>query len=337
MARGLVKRGAQGLTRRGLRRAAAAAGYTLVTKHWWGPVPDLDALPPGYFERRSPLSGLSFDVQEQLELVRTALGPFLAEFEPLTQGDGAQFNLDNGTFGPVDAEVLYAMTRWKRPRRIVELGSGASTLVLDLARRANEAGGHPCELTSYDPYPGTVAKLEPGRVAAATDLREMSLLELPLEFFAALEANDILFVDTSHAAKTGSDVNYLVLDVLPVLQPGVVVHFHDVFLPWEYPPDWLVNHGAYWTEQYLLQAFLAFNDAYRVLVSAQAMIREFPEETAALIPSSATEERARRFAEVPLRPPGPAEIFRSARGEQLPASRRPVVTPGSLWLVREAG
>ena len=89
--------------------------------------------------------------------------------------------------------------------------------------------------------------------------------DLPLEIFAPLEAGDVLFVDSSHVLAIGSDVQHLVLRVLPRLSPGVVVHFHDIFLPAEYPREWVLERFRFWNEQYALHAFLAFNDAYRVL------------------------------------------------------------------------
>ncbi len=95
---------------------------------------------------------------------------------------------------------------------------------------------------------------------------------------------DILFVDTTHTVKIGSDVNFIVLDVLPRLAPGVIVHFHDIFLPFEYPRRWFETDGYLWAEQYLLQAFLAFNTAFEVLVPAQALARDQAERLRRVVP-----------------------------------------------------
>ena len=107
---------------------------------------------------------------------------------------------------------------------------------------------------------------------------------MPLSEFEALEAGDVLFCDTTHTVKLGSEVNYLILEVLPRLAPGVLVHFHDVFLPWEYPRKWPLQSRWYWSEQYLLQAFLAFNPAFEILFASQLATRAEPERVAALIP-----------------------------------------------------
>lgn len=87
------------------------------------------------------------------------------------------------------------------------------------------------------------------------------------KFFSQLRSDDILFIDSSHTVKTGGDVNYLFLEVLPRLHPGVIVHAHDIFLPFEYRRDWIIEEFRFWTEQSLLQAFLTFNSEFEVLVA----------------------------------------------------------------------
>jgi hypothetical protein len=112
----------------------------------------------------------------------------------------------------------------------------------------------------------------------------MRAQEVPLEAFAALGAGDVLFVDTTHVVKLGGDVNRVVLDVLPRLAPGVLVHFHDVYLPWEYHPR-LVAESGFWNEQYLLQAHLAENPRSAVLFGAQAVTRRHRDEVERVVPS----------------------------------------------------
>jgi hypothetical protein len=177
------------------------------------------------------------------------------------------------------------MIRARKPQRVVELGSGYTTLLIAAACRRNGEEGRQTEHLAYDPYPRPhilgAAPLSPTR------LEPISATDVPLRVFSELRAGDILFVDTTHTVKLGSDVNHVVLDVLPVLAPGVIVHFHDVFLPWEYPRAWFQEMRYYWAEQYLLQAFLAYNDAFEVLVPAQAIAREHPDRLARAIPSFA--------------------------------------------------
>jgi hypothetical protein len=110
--------------------------------------------------------------------------------------------------------------------------------------------------------------------------------EVADDVFRELEAGDLLFVDTSHTVKPGSDVNRIVLDLLPILAPGVIVHFHDIFLPFPYSRDHL-DDAHFWNEQYLLQAFLTENPAWEVLVGAQAVARAHPHRLREAIPSFA--------------------------------------------------
>ena len=160
------------------------------------------------------------------------------------------------------------MVRQLKPKRLLEIGSGHSTLVSAAACARNAEEGFPVEFVSVDPEP----RLPISDVHGLSRAERRSAAELPLERFASLDAGDILFVDTTHTVKRGGEVNYLVLEVLPSLREGVVVHFHDIFLPYDYPPEWF-DRGWYLTEQYLLQAFLVANPLYEVVVAGHALSR----------------------------------------------------------------
>lgn len=108
-------------------------------------------------------------------------------------------------------------------------------------------------------------------VAGITRLVKQKVEDVDLAFFDAFEENDLLFIDSSHVSKAGSDVNYLFFEVLPRLKPGVVVHIHDIFLPDEYPKVWVIDQGRNWNEQYLLRAFLQFNREWEILWAAHFM------------------------------------------------------------------
>ena len=276
--------------RSALKGSARRLGFDLVNRHFYSPVPDLENIPDAYWSRRSALAGLDWDADRQLAYVEEDLAAHVREFTPSRSAPpGAPaFYLDNGTYGAVDAELLYAMVRHHKPRRVLEVGSGFSSLVIGQAMAANAAEGDQGRFEIVDPWPGS-ASYEMGGAPAlrrVAELRQVSILDVPLDDLAALEAGDILFVDTTHTVKVGGDVNRLVLDVLPLLAPGVVVHFHDVFLPFEYPRDWVVEQEWYWAEQYLLQAFLAFNGAFEILVAAHHLAREHPDRLAASIPTA---------------------------------------------------
>ena len=151
------------------------------------------------------------------------------------------------------------MVRHFQPRRIIEVGSGFSSLVFGQAAAKNKSSALIC----IDPFPHEFRKSN--GIPALQSLIEKKVQDVDLEFFSQLESGDILFIDSSHTVKIGGDVNYLFLEVLPRLKAGVIVHVHDIFFPFEYRRDWVLEEFRFWTEQYLLQAFLIFNSEFEVL------------------------------------------------------------------------
>jgi len=259
---------------RAMRATAGRMGFDLIRRSGMSPIPQPEDL-EGVWERVSPLGGLRFDAEAQLAYLGR-LSPHLAEF---TAPPG--FGAGNRRFGIVDAALLYAMIRDAKPRRVLEVGAGFSTLITAAACARNRAEGHAASFVSVDPHPLDFLRK---RLDGLDELREAKATEIPLAEFAELEEDDVLFVDTTHTVKVGGDANYLILDALPVLRLGVLVHFHDIFLPYEYP-RWLIERGRnYWAEQYLLQAFLAFNREFEVLFATYFFSRQFPERLAQAIP-----------------------------------------------------
>ena len=273
-----------------LKRLLRWAGFDLVKRHFYSPVPDLANLPDAFWSRRSRLGGVTFDAEAQLRWIEDELAPHIAEFDPPRHQLPGEtgFYLDNGTYGPVDAELLYGLIRHSNPRRVVEIGSGFSSLVIGAALEANRGGGAESSYEIIDPWPGSASYDMGGEEALRRvgDVRKVSVTDLSVDEFRTLGENDILFVDATHTVKIGGDVNRIVLDILPTLAPGVLVHFHDVFLPWEYPREWVERKEWYWAEQYLLQAFLAFNDSFEVLLAAHFLAREHNDRLARSIPSA---------------------------------------------------
>lgn len=261
------------------RRAAAAAGFDVVLRTFYSPIPALDELSPGALERRSELAGIEFDLDAQLAWIERTLAGAPAEFAPAPAGTPQRYTAGTVSYTPLDATLLYGVMRARRPARVIELGSGASTLVTAQAALANAGEGHPLELTVYDPFPGPGTEALPG-VASLERLRAQ---DIPPAVFERLQPGDVLFVDTTHTVKVGSDVNAIVLDVLPRLPRGVLVHVHDIFLPYEYPRRWLEDFGLYWNEQYLLQAFLAQNPSWTIRCATAALVRDRGERLAALL------------------------------------------------------
>jgi predicted O-methyltransferase YrrM len=255
-----------------LRRLARAAGQDLVTRNYYSPIPDWEQLPSEVFDRRRQLRGIEFDLDRQLGFLKT-LEPFLAEFEP-PQG----WAWGRETYGAVEADVVHAIVRRQRPRRIIELGSGFSSLIIAAAARRNAGEGSPVAYTAYDPYARDFIR---AGVEGLT-LVPRSAGDVKTEEFEALGEGDILFVDTTHTVKLGSEVNYVILDALPSLASGVLVHVHDVYLPYEYPREFF-EQRCFWAEQYLLQAFLTENPNWEIALPLYALVRERSVEVSALV------------------------------------------------------
>ena len=231
--------------------------------HYYSPVPSLGDIQAadGAFGRPRPLSGVDLDDAGQVALFQE-LVPFYAELPwGETPGKGLRFGLRNDFYSFADAIFLYCVMRRFRPRRVIEVGSGySSCAMLDTSDRF--LGGQ-VQFTFIEPYAQAFLALLKPEDRAALRLLESRVQDVPLETYDALAANDILFVDSSHVSKFGSDLNHIVFEVLPRLAPGVLVHFHDVYYPFEYPRE-VVYSGIAWNEAYLLRAFLQFNEAFRV-------------------------------------------------------------------------
>ena len=238
------------------------------------------------WDRPSSLAGVEIDTGAMCKRLGVLAEQWEEEFREVA-GDYVE-NTRRG-FGPgypeFDARTLYYFLRDYKPRRYLEVGSGLSTYYASLAAARNAEEGSPLHLTCVEPYP-----FEALRTLPDFDLVEGFVQDTPLEVFESLEAGDVLFIDSSHALKVDSDVAYLFLEVLPRIRPGVLVHIHDVPFPFNvpYPADtWLFGERwpVYWNEAMVVQAFLAFNASFEVLLSVpmvrhqdEAFLRErFPD------------------------------------------------------------
>lgn len=235
--------------------------------HYYSPIPSQSHVRAN--ERRlfgSPprtLPGVDLREEAQLALLRELERYYGEQPFPRHRAPPRRYCFVNPSYSYSDALFLYGMIRHARPRRVVEVGSGYSSCVtLD----TNELFfGDAIECTFVEPYPELLRSLlRPGDEARIRLLPQDAQSVEP-KVFDELEANDILFIDSTHVSKVGSDVNHLMFEVLPRLRPGVYVHFHDVFHPFEYPPAW-VYEGRAWSEAYLLRAFLMFNPAFEIVL-----------------------------------------------------------------------
>jgi len=239
-------------------------GLHVVANDFNSPIPDTRTLDAAY-GRATEHVGVDFREAEQLALLER-FSEYKSEMSwpRSATADSRQYFLDNGRFEGVDARILWATIRDARPKRVVEVGSGMSTILAAAALRKNRDDGEPGELLAIEPYPAPF--LDVPALEVVTLIQE-PVEHVPLDTFESLGANDILFIDSTHILKAGGDVQYLFLEVLPRLAPGVLVHVHDIYLPWEYPRAFVTKTNSFWTEQYLLQAFLINNSRVEVVFS----------------------------------------------------------------------
>ena len=257
------------------------AGVWVVPADYNAPIPALD-LDRQRHHRASVLAGVDLRIPEQLDTLTRFASSYGHEWSAMAADptpNAWDYYHHNESFSRVDAELTHAFVRDLKPRRIVEVGSGMSTRLLAHAGRSNASEGHAFEMTVIDPFPGTVVV---DGVPGVTRLIQAPVETQSLELFE-LEPNDVLFVDSTHVLKAGGDVEFLLFEVLPRLKPGVVVHFHDVYLPFDYPPQIYASRW-FWTEQYALRALLTNNPQLRVLWSSFAVYRRHPDDLVAALP-----------------------------------------------------
>lgn len=240
--------------------------------HFYSPIPSeadilrhfdgFDRAPPG-------LSGIDLREDRQLLLLDRFRG-FYAEIPFSDQKQsGLRYYYDNPNYSYADAIFLHCTIRDLEPRKIVEIGSGnSSCVILDTNDRFFDGK---IECVFIEPNADFVKSLLLPEDTRSVRLIEKKLQELDVAYFEQLEAGDILFVDSTHVSKLGSDVNALFFEILPSLRQGVVIHVHDVFYPFEYPIEWL-EEGRAWNEQYLLRAFLQYNQAFDIRLFSSFVI-----------------------------------------------------------------
>jgi hypothetical protein len=277
------------LTDEELRQQAEARGYHLVRRHYYSPIPDVDdCSAPGFWDAESQLPGVDMNDAVGLDLLANVFPKYLEEFRvryPVHQQDGRDgFYLINGVYMAVDAHVYYALVRHLKPRRIIEIGSGESTRLAMDATAANSREGHNCTVTAVEPYPN--ARLKQLAHQGSLNLVEAKVQDVGLELFQELQSGDILFIDSTHVLREGNDVQFEYLELLPRLPEGVYVHVHDISLPRRYAQVYM-DQGIYWNEQYLLQAFLAFNSRFEVVWPGNYLLLRHPEAMHAAFPEIA--------------------------------------------------
>jgi predicted O-methyltransferase YrrM len=236
--------------------------------HYSSPLPDTKEIlsrSQVLFDRSmADLPGIDLREESQLKLLESFSYYYNDLPFPTQRGETTRYYYDNGWFGYGDAITLYSVLRHYEPHRVVEVGSGfSSAAMLDV----NDLFlGRKVRFTFIEPNPKGGCRLL--RLLTQEDEKEHTIVreqvqDVPLEVFRSLSANDILFVDSSHVGKVGSDVTYIFSYVLPELKPGVLVHFHDVYWPFEYPQEWF--SWMAWNEAYFLRTFLQYNKAFEIV------------------------------------------------------------------------
>jgi len=254
-------------------------GFYIVPNHYYWPIPDVRCFNEQFWDKPSELVGIEMNEQAQIALLSRFQESFKQEYDLFPTNKSKQpydYFVNNGAFQSVDGEILYCIIRHFKPKRIIEIGSGNSTYLSALAiqENKNQDPDYNCEFIAIEPYPNKV--LLNGIPNLSKLIRE-PLQNVPLSVFERLEDNDILFIDSSHVLKIGSDVQYEYNEILPRLNKGVIIHVHDIFLPFAYPKEWVYQEHRFWTEQYLLQAFLTYNNAFNIIWAGHNMHRNHPQ------------------------------------------------------------
>jgi hypothetical protein len=253
--------------------------------HYYSPIADTRALSreparSRVWPRTAPETpGIDWRADQQVAFVRDQLARqsgFSIPDGPT--GDPRDYHAASEMFSRLDAWTLQAILRHVRPRRIIEVGCGWSSLVTARVNREYFDGS--IDFTCIEPYPPDF--LGEG-IEGISQLIVLPVEQVPVDTFLELGAGDVLFIDTSHTVKTGGDVVFLLQEVLPRLADGVVIHIHDIFLPWDYPEEWVMA-GRAWNEQYMVRAFLTFNSAFEVLLGVGWMSHFRPDVLAAALP-----------------------------------------------------
>ena len=250
---------------------------------------DLMHVPPGHFyspinhpdiilENAGKIWADKTNVILEIDLNESEQYAFLEEIKkyypefPFKQKPVSGFNYycDNGYYGASDSVFLYSMLRHFRPKKVIEIGSGFSSLLMVEVNKhflKSETQFH-----FIEPNPERLLKL----LQENDCLLKEKVQHVDVKLFESLDEGDILFVDSSHVSKTGSDLNHIIFEILPRLKKGVLIHFHDIFYPFEYPKNWVVDKYISWNEAYILRAFLMYNKHFKI-IAYNTFLQDFHE------------------------------------------------------------
>jgi hypothetical protein len=251
---------------------AEAAGYNVFPRRYDSPFPSEKEIDWNQLQVRRALPAINFDLDQADRLLRL-LARYCEELSsiPYARTPASLFWFDNETFTDFDAAVLHGMLRHLKPKRYIELGCGLSSFISSRALKRNAEEGHVCEAIYADPAP----QRDVSQLVAYGQMVYRPVQQLPTAMFADLKAGDVLFIDTSHVVKLQSDVVDELVRILPSLNPGTWIHFHDIFTPYDYPEDWLKRPlRLSCNEQYALECLLSGGDRYKVQLPLYMLWKE---------------------------------------------------------------
>lgn len=234
--------------------------------HYYSPIISVDEVKENQIKiwkgiDENTIEGVDLNEDNQIDLLSKLefFYPLLPFQESKTKK--LRYYYDNEYYRYSDAFFLFGMIHYLKPKKIIEVGSGfSSALMLDTNTLFFE---NKIALHFIEPYPERLQSLMTDSDKKQVKIIVKKIQEVPLDFFGTLENGDILFIDSSHVSKCGSDLNYILFEILPVLNKGVFIHFHDIFYPFEYPKQWVFD-GRNWNENYILRAFLMYNKSFKI-------------------------------------------------------------------------
>jgi predicted O-methyltransferase YrrM len=241
---------------------ASRLGVFFLPVHYYVPLADIPGLKrtKQLWAKKSELPGVDSDLDKQVNSLYQICKPYQEEYAGNHNFRYATEHHFGPGYGYIEAQALHGVIRHYKPRRIIEVGSGVSSYCMLKALEKNkEEFGSDFKMTLIEPYASDELQ-----ALDQAELIQKPVQNVPFEVFGELTAGDLLFIDSSHTIKPGSDVNYLILEVLPRLRPGVIIHFHDIFLPYDYPRN-VLNSYFQWMETSLLRAYLVHNQRAQII------------------------------------------------------------------------
>jgi len=270
-------------------------GYHITPVDFYYPVPDTRELMKNHPRPNRTVPGIDFRPEFQHQFLTEIAPQFAHEYNafPLTKPTPHKsgilpdntFYIENDAFVGIDPHAYHVMIRHFKPRTIIEVGAGNSTLLGSQASRLNKHTRY----ISIDPYytyttscPSHSKERSCGGIVESI---QHNVEDLPINFFKQLQKNDILFIDSSHVIRASGDVCFLILEILPILEKGVIIHLHDIYLPFDYSKNLLVNIHYFWTEQYLLQAYLINNPTVEVMFGSKFVLDRYRDDVKRTFPN----------------------------------------------------